>query len=146
MLRREQKLLHISRGLFEQIHCHLQRCYPAEGVGFLLGVEEKGHRYVRRIRDVQNEAEQGGGHDRYVVQPETAAHVEDEANSMGLSVIGVFHSHPDQEPLPSAFDLDRALPWFSYVIVRVDKGVATGSRSWRPQADRSFQSEELKIV
>ena len=66
---------------------------------------------------------------------------------MGLEVLGVFHSHPDNPNRPSEFDRQWAWPNFSYLITSVVQGVAVESRSWRLDEDRSkFSEEEIKII
>ncbi|MDR2489668.1 MAG: Mov34/MPN/PAD-1 family protein [Desulfovibrio sp.] len=42
----------------------------------------------------------------------------------GLEVLGYYHSHPDHPALPSAYDLEHAWPFYSYVIVSIVKGNA----------------------
>jgi proteasome lid subunit RPN8/RPN11 len=58
-------------------------------------------------------------HNRYLLTPEDYLHGEREAARQGLDLIGVFHSHPDHPNHPSAFDLEWAMPWFSYLITSV---------------------------
>ena len=60
----------------------------------------------------------------------------------GLEVIGVYHSHPDHPPAPSAFDRDHAWPWLSYVIVGVGAGHAGDPKSWVLADDRGTFAEE----
>jgi proteasome lid subunit RPN8/RPN11 len=71
---------------------------------------------------------------------------ENEAARRGLDVIGVFHSHPDHPNRPSGYDLEWALPWYSYVITSVQGGRAVESRSWRLQDDRQGFAEEAILV
>src|SRR2546430_7306105 len=69
----------------------------------------------------------------------------------GLEVIGVYHSHPDHPPAPSAFDREHAWPWLSYVIVGVGQGRAGELKSWVLAHDRGtfdqepITSEERKV-
>ncbi len=71
---------------------------------------------------------------------------EQESEALGMEILGVYHSHPDHPPLPSEFDRDWALPWYSYLITSVARGRAIESRSWRLAEDRSsFTSEELVV-
>ena len=69
------------------------------------------------------------------------------ARAAGLDVVGFFHSHPDHPARPSAFDLENAWPFYSYLIVSVERGRAADSRSWRLAEDRSaFEPETLEIL
>src|SRR2546430_8129940 len=60
----------------------------------------------------------------------------------GLEVIGVYHSHPDHPPAPSAFDREHAWPWLSYVIVGVGQGRAGEVKSWVLAHDRGTFDQE----
>jgi proteasome lid subunit RPN8/RPN11 len=83
---------------------------------------------------------------RYEIAPEDVMATENEAEKVGLEVLGIFHSHPDHPPVPSATDLDAALPWYSYLITSIDRGRAVQSRSWRLSEDRGeLVEEELDV-
>ena len=68
--------------------------------------------------------------------------VERAADSAGAELLGFYHSHPDHPARPSQYDLDHALPNFSYIIVSVTSGTAADLRSWKLRADRSAFDEE----
>jgi len=60
-------------------------------------------------------------------------------------VVGFFHSHPDHPASPSAFDLEHAWPYYSYLIVSVGRGRVADARAWRLATDRSrFEPETLE--
>ena len=62
-------------------------------------------------------------------------------------MLGIFHSHPDHPALPSAFDLEHAWPYYSYVIVSVLQREVEETRAWRLAADRSrFDPERLELI
>ena len=130
----------------EIVHTHLCRAYPEEGCGVLLGREAEGERQVERVVGFDNVREDSR-HQRYLIAPEQLLAVEREARAAGLDVIGFFHSHPDHPSVPSAFDLEHAWPWYSYLIVSVERGAAKDARSWRLAEDRSrFEPEELLLA
>jgi len=137
--------LRISREALAQIHAHGEQAYPEEGAGFLLGDygEEK---IVRKALPLPNAREEGARHNRYLIAPEEYLKAELEAERLGLSLIGVFHSHPDHPSRPSEFDREWAQPRFSYVITSVENGKARQSRSWLLKEDRSqFMEEKIEI-
>jgi len=81
-----------------------------------------------------------------LITPEDYLKAELEADRLGLSLIGVFHSHPDHPNRPSEFDREWAQPFFSYIITSVQSGKAMESRSWRLTEDRTkFEKEEIKL-
>jgi proteasome lid subunit RPN8/RPN11 len=135
--------LEISADVLERIHVHGEESYPEEGAGFLLGRAETAGRGVTDILTLINAREDSARHNRYLLTAEDMMRAEDEADKLGLDVIGVFHSHPDHPNQPSEFDREWAMPWFSYIITSVDAGKAIASRSWRLVDDRSKFDEEI---
>ena len=135
-------MLLISKELLDQIYVHVEKAYPEEGAGFLIGDGGK----VEKIFSLPNAREDEARHNRFLITPEDYLKAELTADSLGLSLIGVFHSHPDCPNVPSEYDREWAQPFFSYIITRVDEGKAVNSRSWRLLEDRSrFEEEEVKI-
>lgn len=132
----------IPAELMHLIHANGELAYPEEGAGFLLGKPGE----VMDILPLGNAREAEARHNRYLIAPEDYDHAERSADERGLSLIGVFHSHPDHPSRPSEFDRDWAQPFFSYVITSVKNGMAEGSRSWRLTEDREqFAEEEIEI-
>ena len=140
-------ILQLTEELLTQIQMHGEQAYPEEGAGFLLGAySDNGTRAVKRIFPLGNSREEQARHNRYLITPEDYLKAEIEADKLGLSLIGVFHSHPDHPNRPSEFDREWAQPFFSYVITSVQSGKAVESRSWRLIEDRSkFEEEEIRL-
>jgi proteasome lid subunit RPN8/RPN11 len=139
-------ILELSSALLEKIHQVGERCYPEEGAGLLLGIVQEDRRVVMDILKLDNIRESSERRNRYALNPLDYAYAEDEAEKRGLSVLGIFHSHPDHPDRPSEFDREWALPWFSYLITSVEQGRAASSRSWRLSEERrGFQEETLDI-
>jgi proteasome lid subunit RPN8/RPN11 len=139
----EKVMLVLAERLMEQMNAHVEKAYPEEGAGFLLG--EAGE--VKEILALSNSREDGARHNRFLFTPEDYLQAELKAEALGLSLIGVFHSHPDSPNVPSEYDREWAQPFFSYIITRVDNGKAVNSRSWRLLEDRSrYEEEEIKIL
>ena len=135
-------MLVVSNHLIEQINAHVEEAYPEEGAGFLVG--DAGE--VKEILPLSNAREDVARHNRFLITPEDYLKAELKADSLGLSLIGVFHSHPDCPNVPSEYDREWAQPFFSYIITRVDEGKAVSHRSWRLVEDRSkYDEEEIKI-
>lgn len=129
----------------ETVHTHLCRAYPEEGCGVLIGRETPEGRDVERVVGFDNVREDSR-HNRYLISPEQFLAADREARAGGLDVIGFFHSHPDHPSQPSAFDLEHAWPWYSYLIVSVANGRVVDDRCWRLAEDRSrFEPEDLRL-
>ena len=136
-------MLVVPHHLIEQMNDHVEKAYPEEGAGFLLGEEGR----VMEILALSNSREDGARHNRFLFTPEDYLQAEMTAETLGLDLIGVFHSHPDCPNIPSEYDREWAQPFFSYIITRVDQGTAVNSRSWRLVEDRSrYEEEEIKIT
>ena len=141
--KRDEEMLNISNQLIELINDHVEKAYPDEGAGFLIGEEGE----VKEILALSNAREDEARHNRFLITPEEYLKAELKAEGLGLSLIGVFHSHPDCPNVPSEYDREWAQPFFSYVITRVDNGKAVSHRSWRLVEDRSkYDEEEIKIA
>ena len=138
--------LHIPQEILQRIHLHGEQAYPEEGAGLLLGELKGQDPQVRQILPLVNEREAGARHNRYQLSPQDYLQGEEIAENMGLTVLGVFHSHPDHPNRPSEFDRQWAWPNFSYLITSVLQGKSAGSRSWRLIEDRKAFSEEQIVI
>ena len=135
-------MLNISNQLVEKINTHLEEAYPDEGAGFLIGDEGE----VKEILALSNAREDEARHNRFLITPEDYLKAELKADSLGLSLIGVFHSHPDCPNVPSEYDREWAQPFFSYIITRVDNGKVNNHRSWKLVEDRTkYEEEKIEI-
>ena len=136
-------MLVVPNRLIAQINAHVEKVYPEEGAGFLVGDEGE----VKEILPLSNAREDAARKNRFLITPEDYLKAELKADSLGLSLIGVFHSHPDCPNVPSEYDREWAQPFFSYIITRVDEGKSVSHRSWRLVEDRSkYDEEEIKIA
>ncbi len=136
--------INVPKKILEMIHTHGEKSYPEEGAGLMLGRDEGETRSIKRLLFLKNAREDSARHNRYLIQASDMLEGEKEAERLGLTILGVFHSHPDHPNQPSAFDREYAIPWYSYLITSVHNGKATGSKCWRLRDDRSgFDEEEL---
>lgn len=138
-------MVSLPQELLLKIWKHGEEAYPQEGAGLLLGHLDDETRFVERILPLQNTFAVEQRHHRYMIAPKDMILAEEQAEEMGLEIIGVFHSHPDHPAQPSEFDRERALPWYSYLISSVHEQGALESRSWRLSDDRTFTEEKLLI-
>ena len=135
-------MLKISKDLVGRMEAHLEKAYPGEGAGFLLGMDGD----VKDVLPLENAREDEARHNRFLITPEDYLKAEMKAAELGVDLIGVFHSHPDCPNVPSEYDREWAQPFFSYIITRVDDGVAVSHRSWKLLEDRSkYDEEEITI-
>lgn len=138
--------LHITRDHDTAIREHAQRIYPHECCGFLLGRVVENVRRVEQVEPALNDRGEEEKHNRFTISPEAYLAAEKAARKAGLDVLGFYHSHPDAPARPSAYDLEHAWPWYSYVIVAVRQGSAEQMTSWVLEDDRSKFNEQAVEV
>ena len=138
-------MLRLSSGLEKNIRTDGENAYPNECCGVLIGeVDNAGVKTVKRTLTIDNARESGEQYHRFLITPEDMLRAEQTARAMKLDVIGFYHSHPDHPSAPSGYDKDHALPFYSYVIVSVDKGKAQVLTSWELSNDRmDFAQEKI---
>jgi len=122
-----------------------EAAYPNECCGVLIGeIDNAGVKTVKRTLTIDNAREDGEQYHRFLITPEDMMRAEQSARAAKLEVIGFYHSHPDHPSAPSGYDKDHALPFYSYVIVSVDKGKAQILTSWELSGDRTdFVQEKI---
>jgi len=128
-----------------EIREHGERDYPHECCGLLIGrFDSDGRKTVSETYPISNAREEAAKRNRFLIRPEELMRGEKYAREQKLDVVGFYHSHPDDRPIPSQYDLEHAWPTYSYIVVAVEQGRAAGLRSWEMEADRSkFNEEEI---
>ena len=128
----------LREALLEEIGQRGARSYPNECCGALLGVaREDGSKQVYALLPLDNRREGEAARTRFLVTADDYRFAELSARKQKLEVIGWYHSHPDHPARPSEFDREHALPWYSYVVVRVAQGKPEEATSWVLADDRS---------
>lgn len=139
--------LRLPEGLLGEIRRHGEAAYPAECCGALAGRvnEEEGTKEVAQLAPAVNRRTDDPH--RYLIAPEDLRRLESELRADGLEIVGYYHSHPDHPARPSVFDTEHAWPWYSYLIVRIDRGSAADAASWVLDDDRSrMHPESLEVL
>jgi proteasome lid subunit RPN8/RPN11 len=104
--------------------------------------ETDGSKAVVETLPFENAREEKDRHNRVLILPTDVLKAERYARERKLDVIGYYHSHPDDKAVPSRYDLEHALPIWSYIIASVLEGKAVDIRSWEMENDRSKFNEE----
>jgi cysteine synthase B len=132
----------VSRATLDEVRAHGMRTFPEECCGALIG-PAPGRVSEAFALDNTTTLERKR---RFLVGPAEYRAAEARADGAGAHLLGFYHSHPDHPAVPSAFDLEHALPNLSYVIVSVRDGVPAEARAWRLRPDRSAFDEEFLEV
>ncbi|SRR6266567_4946298 len=155
-------LLRLSQAQREAIEKHGSADYPNECCGILLGRaqgEEKEVREVVQLKNLRLDAARAeellplespgreSERNRFLIDPLEQLRVEKSARARSLDVLGYYHSHPDHPARPSEYDREHAWPWYSYVIVSVEKGEPKDMTCWVLSDDRSrFNPEQMDVL
>ena len=138
--------LKVDKELVRRIEAHGIETYPHECCGALLGLDSGGARKVTDLVPLANRRDDSP-RNRFEVTPEDVLLAEKTARDKKVDVIGWYHSHPDAPARPSEYDRSHAWPWYSYIIVSVQKGEPKEMTSWRLQDDRlAYDAEAIESV
>ena len=139
-------MLKLTGEIEEKIRQAGTDAYPNECCGILFGSEADGSHIVKALKPIDNARESTEQYHRFLITAENMMQAELEARKLGLEIVGFYHSHPDHPAQPSDYDRDHALPFYSYIILRVAQGRPELMTSWQLQLSReAFDSEELEI-
>jgi [CysO sulfur-carrier protein]-S-L-cysteine hydrolase len=119
-------VLVVSRQLRDEMTAHCLRELPMEGCGLLVGHREDGQ--VLEVVPTRNSAASSR---LYAVDSLDFLRADRAAESAGMEIIGVFHSHTHTDPYPSPTDVAQAPdPGWHYAIVSLRHQVPS-IRSYR---------------
>jgi proteasome lid subunit RPN8/RPN11 len=123
----------------ETIRSHGAETFPYECCGALIAVDG---RIVEAFR--LDNTTGGGAARRFRIGPDGYRQAEARAQARGGTLVGFYHSHPNEPARPSAYDLEHAWPNFTYVIISVRAGTPGDITAWHLRDDRSgFDEGEL---
>jgi proteasome lid subunit RPN8/RPN11 len=135
--------IRLSGALAEEIRRQGELAYPAECCGVLGGRVGETKEVVHLVPMVNRRVDD---QHRYLISPDDLLRTTTELRRSALEVLGYYHSHPDHPAEPSEFDSEHAWPWYSYIIVRVDRGRGTELTSWVLEEDCSAMRQEALEV
>ncbi|MBV6623909.1 MAG: M67 family metallopeptidase [Rivularia sp. (in: Bacteria)] len=150
-------MIRLDKQHLQIINSHAQNTYPEECCGVVLGSISGDRKIVVEVIPTQNawdsqSADDFSGSDldrskkrRYTIAPREMLQLQKTSRERNLNIIGIFHSHPDYEAIPSEFDRKYAWQEYSYIIVSVQKGQPTDVNSWVLDDNSVFQQEEIRV-
>jgi len=133
--------LSLTKEALEVMHQDALESFPNECCGFFYGHDGE-FRNVEVAIPVNN-SKHGDQRRRFEISPLDYMKAEQKALELGLTLQGIYHSHPLHPAIPSVHDLKQALPFFSYVIVSVKEQRIEDTRSWILNEQGEFQEETL---
>jgi proteasome lid subunit RPN8/RPN11 len=123
---------------------HARQQYPNECCGAMLGAIDGDAKTVRVAMPLEN-AFEGAQAARYELRPEDLLAADKAARARGMDLIGIYHSHPDCDAYFSKTDLQNSCPWYSFVVLSIQKGEFSHANSWLPNFDQTEAAKEELI-
>ncbi len=119
--------------------------FPNECCGFMYGNETNIERVITLAKPVNN-AKEGDQRRRFEISAFDYMKAETFALQNQLTLLGVYHSHPQHPAIASETDLKSALPFFSYVIYSVLDGKIADVKSWQlNEKENQFIEETVEV-
>jgi len=139
-------MIRLKSADIEELKQIAQKTYPHECCGVMVGSVENGVKTVTELIPAENQRTDSPAN-RYLITPDLLNELEKKLKGTDRAIVGFFHSHPDVPAQPSNYDQDHAWPWYSYVIVSVNKGQAGEIHNWKLRDDRSaFDAEKMELL
>jgi proteasome lid subunit RPN8/RPN11 len=133
-------MIQIEPEPWRQMVEHARATYPNECCGAMIG--SLGDNKVVRVAMRLENSYEGAQAARYELRPEDLLKADREARARNMDLIGIYHSHPDCGAYFSETDLKNSCPWYSFVVLSIQKGEFDHANSWLPNPERTAAEKE----
>ncbi len=137
-------MIRVASEPWQEMIAHARSTYPNECCGAILGKIDGADKDVLMAMRLEN-ASAGSQAARYDIRPEDLLAADQEARRQGLDLIGIYHSHPDCAAYFSETDLKNSCPWYSFIVLSIQKGEFDHANSWLPNAEQTAAEKEELI-
>ena len=137
-------MIRIASEPWAEMVAHARETYPNECCGAMLGSTDGEQKAVRVAIRMRN-AFEGAQAARYELRPEDLLAADKAARERHMDLIGIYHSHPDCDAYFSTTDLQNSCPWYSFVVLSIQKGDFHHANSWLPNVDQTDAAKEELI-
>ena len=137
-------MIRVASEPWQEMIAHARSTYPNECCGAMLGKIDGADKDVLMAMRLEN-ASAGSQAARYDIRPEDLLAADREARRQGLDLIGIYHSHPDCAAYFSETDLKNSCPWYSFIVLSIQKGEFDHANSWLPNAEQTAAEKEELI-
>lgn len=136
--------LRISPAHLAAIAAHLQDALPNESCGLLIGRQGGA---ATLVDEVVRSANLSAAPDAFEVDPALLLRFQRELRGSARRLVGLYHSHPEGRPEPSARDIAGATyPGFVWLISARDKGGAVVHRAFRHPPEAGVPPQALPEI
>ena len=134
-------MIRVDAGPWREMVEHARATYPNECCGAMLGRVDGEQKEVMAARRLENSSK-GSQAARYELRPEDLLAADKEARARGMDLVGIYHSHPDCGAYFSETDLKNSCPWYSFIVLSIQKGEFDHANSWLPNAEQTAAEKE----
>ena len=136
----------LTKGQMDQLNLHSEEAYPQESCGLLVGQRVGDTIRVHEVHRSENVAMEPAH--RFEVDPQLRFDLERWLRKGSLELVGIYHSHPERDALPSCTDIARAWePNLVWLITAVKDGSAQTTKGYLLAKSLSkFEEAQLKII
>jgi proteasome lid subunit RPN8/RPN11 len=132
---------------WKSLQAKAQEAYPFEGCGLMIGplAQEKVVQQIVPLRNVLRD--EGRGRFDFAFSAKEFMEEQRTAEKNNLDVVGIYHTHPDHPPKPSATDASQPMlaGWVN-VIASVHGGTFKEAKAWwRDDETTPFVETKLLI-
>jgi proteasome lid subunit RPN8/RPN11 len=82
---------------------------------------------------------------RYELRQQDLLAADKAARQRHMDLIGIYHSHPDCGAYFSKTDLQNSCPWYSFVVISIQKGEFHHANGWLPNPEQTEAAQEELI-
>jgi proteasome lid subunit RPN8/RPN11 len=137
-------MIRVAPQPWQEMIAHARSTYPNECCGAMLGKIDGADKDVLMTMRLEN-VSAGSQAARYDIRPEDLLAADQEARRQGLDLIGIYHSHPDCAAYFSETDLKNSCPWYSFIVLSIQKGEFDHANSWLPNPEQTAAEKEELI-
>ena len=137
-------MIRIESKPWEAMVSHARQTYPNECCGAMLGSIDGAEKMVRAALPLEN-AFEGQQSTRYELRPQDLLAADRAARERQMELIGIYHSHPDCDAYFSQTDLRNSCPWYSFVVLSIQKSEFHHANSWLPNPEQTEAVREELI-
>ena len=134
-------MIRVDAGPWREMVEHARATYPNECCGAMLGRVDGEQKEVMAAMRLENSSK-GSQAARYELRPEDLLAADKEARARGMDLVGIYHSHPDCGAYFSETDLKNSCPWYSFIVLSIQKGEFDHANSWLPNAEQTAAEKE----
>jgi proteasome lid subunit RPN8/RPN11 len=134
-------MIRIESAPWTSMVAHARQSYPNECCGAMLGSNGGDVKLVSEALPLEN-AFEGAQAARYELRPEDLLAADRAARERKMELIGIYHSHPDCDAYFSQTDLKNSCPWYSFVVLSIQKGEFHHANSWLPNFEQTAAEKE----